>query len=364
MAVSQLQFPSVTNLNLPAITGQVIAFIRRRDRFALNEYCQYMPVPQPRFIWHYLERDRAVRVVNLDEMVVHPGDRRDGLGKDKATRFKMVDGLVIPRNESAVVGWMENEQSHSWNLLATEMESAASVMMTARCLNIWNTLSLSSNWGPTDSATNSASANSLNRGAGTWDKASDDPNSNRWLAIQKTIAAAMRNIRLLTNNRVDWSDMVLVLNPDDAIKISQCAEIRHILNNSTAAGKWVDARDRTFIERWFLPPELYGIRCVIEDSMVVTDPVSDGGSEATIDVGRKYIMPSGSAYLMARPGSLDGAPGSVSYSTMQIFHYGGLLQSEAFTDAENRQTRCHVMEYIAPILVAPISGYQITNIMS
>lgn len=372
MSLSTQRFPSSSNVTMPLETGIVIAFIRDPKKFKLNQYIQYVPTKTELFTWMLLERDRSVRVLNTDEMIWEPGHSRTGMGNNKATRFAMQSGHCIRRNEAATVGWVANEQSHRWDIMATEMKANASVMMTARTKLVWDQLA-GGNW-----QGNTFDANVLNNGRGPWNKGMDDPNSSKYNAISTTILNAARNINLLTNGEVDLEDLVLVLNPDDAIKMSLTAEVRHIVNNTVLAPSRLEGDPKAFQKRWGLPTMIEGIPIVVEDAGIVTGNPLDSGTEATLDVGRNFIAPSGTAYLMARPGSLDGAPGSVSFSTVQVFFFSpgtgseggedgtdfsGLLDAEAFPDPENKLTRCHVSESIDPELAAPLAGMQITNII-
>lgn len=358
MSLSTMRFPSATNVVMPSDVGQVISFIRKPEKFDLNKWIQYIPVTTMQFMWSRLERDRSVRLTSTDEQVWPDGASRKSRGQDKATRFAQQTSTCIRRDESSNVPWIQNEQSHRYDILSTEMRANASVLMTGRTDLAVQQL-ITGNW-----QGNTADANTLNKGRGTWDKGSNDPNSPRYQAVTQTLVNAARNIKLLTNNEVDYDDLVLLMNVDDAIKVGLAPEVRDLLNHTVLAKQQLEGEVQVMKDRYGAPSQIAGIPLVVDSSPKVTSNPLASGTEATIDVDRKFILPSGTAYLLARPGSLDGAPGSQSFSTIQIFHHGPLLELEAYPDSEDRLTRCHASESIVVELVAPLAGYQITNIVS
>jgi len=64
---------------------------------------------------------------------------------------------------------------------------------------------------------------------------------------------------------------------------------------------------------------------------------------------------------VARPGSLDGEYGGPSFSTVQIYHYGGLLEVEAFDDPKNRRVEGHCSEDLTVKVASSVSGFLVTN---
>jgi hypothetical protein len=357
MALSTFRAPSATNVVLPSDVGQIIAWMRKPENFTINKWMQYVPVKTMQFLWMRLSRDASVRVVNTNEMVWPSGASRKSRGNDKATLFAEQTGVCIRRDESGNVPWLENEQSHRWDILATDMRRCASVMMTGRTQLAVNQL-ITGNW-----QGNSADANVLNKGRGFWNKASNDPNNPNYQAISQTLVNAVRNIKLITNAEVDYDDLMLLLNPDDAIRIGLTPEVRDLLNHTVLAKNQLEGEVATMKNLYGCPPQIAALPIVVEDSPIVTSVPRADGTEAVIDVDRKFILPSGTAYIIARPGSLDGAPNSTSFSTIQAFHHGGLLELEAYPDSEDRLTRTHASEAIDIELAGALAGYQITNII-
>ncbi len=373
VSISNFAYPSDRNAGWPVDTGMVISFIRDPQTFPMNRYIQYIPVKggeddgegNVRFSYYVLGRDTGIRVTNLDSLAWPDGGSRKGAGKDEMTPFRMQTGYTVRRNKSRNVPNGVDRAQPKWDILATEIQNLASIMMTARTYDLWtNGLAPKANWqvDATASTTyNSADASVLNNNAGKWSTGSNDPNNSHYNAIQSSIMQAMLTIKLLTNSKITFADMQLVIPVLDAPVLALAPEIRQIL--ATTREDKLENLNRSS-NNWGLPPEIAGLPVVVEDAAIVTDPPSDTGSGpvmATANVGRKFIAPSGTAYILSRPGALDGAPGSPSYSTVQIYHSGGLLEAETFPDAEDRLSRAHVSESTAVLMPAPITGYQITN---
>lgn len=361
LTLSPLRYPGSENVVFPKETGMVQAFIRDPAAFKLNSYIQYVPTLSERYLWSRLERDSAVRVTaeEMEASVWKPGFSRKGMGKDKGTRFSQQTGLCVRRNFARNVGWLENEVCERWDLMATELKANASVAMTVRTLLTQNQLA-NGNW-----QGNTASANTLNQGKGFWNKASDDPNNPRYNAISATILQAKRNIALVTNGVIDVDSdiMRLVMNPDDAIAVSLAPEIRHIKTHDAAM--MVAQMEGAELKKrnWGMPRMIEGVEIVVEDTPYVNSNPNAAGTESTIDVDRKWVFPSGTAYMLARPGSLVGAPGSQSFSTLQSYFFGELMQAEAFPDAQDRLTTCHTSESLDFVLGCGLAGYKISGIV-
>ena len=355
-SASTLYHPSPTSL-LPEQIAQVIAYMLR-PTLRMNQFIQYIPVTKMSYIWYRLSRDDSIRVPAgmSDAAVWADGQSRKGRGKDKGTRFAAQTGELVRRDEAVNVGWLTASMNDYWPVLQTELENIVSRMLTMRSQLIWNAIPNAAWTFP-----NTQPANSLNGGLGNWKTASDDPGSPHFNAIQQTLLNAVRYIELMTNGAVTQEDLVLVLNYDDAIQIANSPEIRHVLNVNQQA----TIGNQGFVagQQNGLPVMLYGVRVVVENSAIVTSLPLANGVEATVDVDRTWIMPSGTAYLLSRPGSLLGAPGSRSFSTVQVYHLDSLIEVEVFPDTQDRLTEAHCCESIDIQLPAIPAAMQITNIL-
>lgn len=357
-----LRYLSGSNGFVPAPTGQVIAFVRDVKKFKINQYVQYIPTPKSVGVYAVLDRDHPVRIVSDADFAWADGDDRP-MGKANVGRFQWAEFATQRRDYPFTLGWKAQEQAEgSWKPFAYEAAAHASQAMTNRTQRVWTYLESTGNWG-----THYADANTLNGGAGLWEDASDDPNDPAYNAIRKTLLEAMRRIFLDTNSMVNWEDMRLVMNPDCAIAMASSAEFMNYLKQSPFAMAQVKGDVPNINQTWGLPEKYCGLNLVVEDGTIVTERPKASGTEASTSgtpAPRRFIKGKTSAAILSRPGGMDGDYGSPSWSTVQVYHYNGLLQVEAFDDPENRRTKGHVSEDFKEVVPATQAGFLITNVVS
>jgi hypothetical protein len=66
--------------------------------------------------------------------------------------------------------------------------------------------------------------------------------------------------------------------------------------------------------------------------------------------------------MLTRPGGIDGEYGAPAFETVQLYHYGGLLEVKMFDDARNERVDGHVQENIAQVIAAQYSGMLVTGV--
>jgi hypothetical protein len=195
--------------------------------------------------------------------------------------------------------------------------------------------------------------------------------------LETAILAAMRIVNLLTNSQVKFSQMRIVLGPDDALSIASSAEITNYVRE-TPFSREIQERTHSganLNELWGLPATYTGLPLVVEDASIVlgvsasagplpyvaaTEP--GGAGQATAGTDRVYIWPKGTAVLLSRIGGLDGIYGSPSFSTVQLYHYKQLLRVSAFDDPKHERTDIHVTEQVAVVIAGDVAGVMITGI--
>lgn len=369
--MAQLRYFSQYNGFLPQATGQVISFIRTPESFGLNGYVQYVPTKVPIGAYYLMGRDLPARIPanagtpaggSTDFSAWADGSSRKEMGRFNKALFQIKQFVVARRNKATELGWMTRDAADEGGakLISYYASALAQQMMTERTNLVLNLLLTSSNW-PTN---HSQSVTSLNGNKGTWDVASDDPMSPNYNAIMQTINNAVKQIVLDTNGQVTEKDLVLVIDPPTAIKMRAAPELTNYIRENPVAYETVYGSKENWNRRWGLPPMIYGVKLIIEDAAVVDQMDNSTATEATGN--RNFLMPriasTPSALLVSRPGGLDGNFGAPSYSTVQIYHYDGLLKVEAYDDPEDELTRIHVSESIATVLPAGWAGMLITGV--
>jgi len=350
-------FPSSSNGFIPEATGQVIQFIRAEDRFPLNRYVQYVPTPKTVGFYTVVGRDEQSRIVTDAEYAWQDGDKRPR-GDQYKMVFKEVEFRTFRRDYPWTLGYQTIEQAEVWKPKLSHMGMAISKAMTNRTNRVVTLMQTAGNWG-----TQTASANTLNSGAGNWVTASDDPSSPNYLAIYKSIIEAARRINLATNGVIRPKDMQLVVSPGLAIAMAETSEMTNYVRESPAAMQVLkEGLDPELNRLWSLPNQYKGFPIVVEDTPLVTARyTTSGGNIVEATTARTYAMADTSAALVSRVGGLDGEFGSPAFSTLQIYHYGGLLEVQAFDDPKHRRVDGHVTEDIKEILTSEFTGFLITG---
>jgi hypothetical protein len=144
--------------------------------------------------------------------------------------------------------------------------------------------------------------------------------------------------------------------------MAQSAEMTNYVRESPAAREVLEeGLGRNQFELWGLPPRYKGYALVVEDAPIVTEVPKASGVEATIDAGRRYIKQPGTMWVLSRPGGLDGEYGTRSFSTIQIYHYGALLETEAFDNPKDRLVEGRCSENLIEVLGAAPAGFLVTG---
>lgn len=353
----QLQHVGSYNGYLPELTGQVIAYVRKPEAFRLNQYVQYVPTKKKNAAFVQLGVDVFVRAVTDEEDAWEDGDSRKQMGEYNKIPYKMIPFRTVRRNTAWKLGSEAIEETTAFKLRPAHVDMATSMRMTKRTNKVITSLQTAANW-----SSNTATANSLNGGKGTWDKGSVDPNSPNYLAIYKSLVTAAQKIHLATNGRVTPTDLVTVVSPGAAIAMSSSPEMVSYVARSPYAREVLEKGFDPQYQLWGLPSTYRGFKFVVEDAPIVTSREKADGTEATTT--RTYIKNDTTAIMVSRPGGLDGEYGTIgNFSTVQIYYYGGMLEVEAFSDNEDRLVRGHVSDDIYVAIASPISGYLITSII-
>jgi hypothetical protein len=342
---------------MPVLSGQVIAYTMKPEKFALNKYVQYVPTTKDNGAFVQLGVDAFVRAVSDEEDAWEDGDDRTQMGEYNKIPYKMVPFRTQRRNTAWQLGQKAIEQTDAFKLKPAHVDMATSIRMTKRTKVVIDTLQTSSNWGA-----NTAAANTLNGGKGKWNLGSSTEGSANYLAIYSTLVECARRINLATNNTVTPTDLRVVVSPAAAIKISSAPEMVDYVKQSPYAREVLEKGFDAQFQLWGLPSSYRGFQFVVEGAPIVTEREKASGTEATTN--RTNIKNDTTAIVVAQPGGLIGEYGAIgNFSTVQIYYYGGMLEVEAFSDPENRRVRGHVSDDIKVVIASPISGFLITSII-
>jgi hypothetical protein len=354
------RYISPYNVGIPQATGQVIQYIRNPDTFPLNKYVQLIESPGVTGVYYVIDRDTPPRIVEDATFAWSDGaDRPTG-------QWNQVSFIMQAfQCQRRAIPWRLGEQAIAmakeyWDVQASHVAAAAQQAMTLRTFRLLTLAQNAANWGA-----NTADVGTLNGlgATGTWDKASDDPaDTGSYNAIKKSLFAALSFITLQTNAAIAVDDLRLVVSPELAELMANSGEISNYLKFGPYSRAQLEGKEEKFIERWGLPPYLYGFEVVIENTVRVTDrPAAGRGTGTLATTNRVFAKNINTAIIASRPGGLDGAAGSKSFSTFQIYWYENLLNVEAFWDAQNKRVDGSCVEQFCEILAAPEAGFLLTS---
>jgi hypothetical protein len=360
--------PGSFNAYVAQATGQVISYIRDPAKYRVMQYTQLVHTAKDIGVYYKIHPDDSARLVNDEARVWADGARRP-YQDDDSLRFDTVEFQTTRRDFNANLGWKTIEQADLKVLVGhtAKIRNEAQISRTQRVITLGET---TGNW-----AGNTATAITLNVGAGYWDTAASDEDSVNYLAIKKTLDEVARRIHLGTNGVVgdfnedgDDNGLMLILSPGAALKISQSAEIHNYLRESVYSLPQITGGKRGQNAIWGLPSFLYGWKVVVENAVRVSELQKADGTAASSTSGspppRRFVKSDDSVICCTRPGGLDGQYGAPNYSTFQLYYTGKEMQVETIDEPKDRLTEVHVVTDDKAVLAAPASGFLVTDILS
>jgi hypothetical protein len=373
------RYAGPTNVFVPSATAQVVGFIVDDKKFKIREYTQWFGsesadtttgVEKPIAGYWILDPDEPVRVGPVitpssnpdpqgtgpsvdNEDLWHPGNNRPDA--NVAVNFKFITAQMDRRN----YGYQLDSQTRDvadLPIMEIYRKTALSKAMRKKTWRVIKTLENSANW----PSTNTADANTLNGGQGTWATASSDENSANRYAIRNAVANACVQVALQTNDVVGPEDLKMIISPNVARTLANTGEIYGYLKSSPdALGR--QGGEGELKERFGFPRYYAGVEWIIESAVAVTEERNAAGTAATTN--RVFIKNDTTAVLVARPGSVAGVPGAPSFSTIQVWYYKYEMAVHEEFDSWNLQYKGAVVDQYAEVLAAPRAGYLITNIL-
>lgn len=350
------RYPSPTNTFVPEATGQAIAYVRDPSRFKVNEYVQLVRAPKPVVLYAFLDPDEPVRVVTDAEY-----DWPDGQPRPRPAgnvgNFKWEEVRIFRRSYGYTVGEQLVETAEGWNPRAffdAIILNKAMVNVTKRVMAL---LDNAANWGA-----NTATATSLNGGAGNWANASNDPTSVNFLAIKKSLNAAVRRILLASNGLVTRKDLRLVIDPVVADAVGETSELHTYVEKSPVALAQIRGDAPNVNAPWSIPEQIYGLPVVVEDASYVNVRPEADGTAAVVETEKVFVADPTKARLVSRVGGVDGLYGAPSASTAQRYYYKYELAIEARHESWDKLHEASCVDQFKEVLAAPQTGFLITGV--
>lgn len=315
-------------------------FTRNVKSFALNRYCKLVPVSVTSGYYLKINSDEAVRVVDeKDFRWAYGEDRPTGVNNDfdfvPFTTKRYEKGFHIPYETAKVA---------AWDIVAQHARSRATQLMTLRTQRALTLLTTAGNW---TSGTNYFADFDTLTGATTTSGAYEGDNG-----VQRLFQTAVEKLMINTGGAVQMQDIVAVMSPKTAFRISQDTEIKDLIKYTQGVNFLQGAGN---FSRYGLTPNLFGIGdIVIEDAVKVS---SQKGATRSAD----YILGTDAVLFLSRPQGLVGVEGGSPFSTLSHFVYEDMTV-ETLDDPRNRRTSGSIVDNGAFELTAPLAGIYVANI--
>ena len=330
----------VPSTNALATGALQVEFTRAVNSFAITRYAQIVACNQQTGYYLRLNSDDNVRVTDINEFVWPLGNDRP-VGKMNEHDF-----VTFTAQRYAFPFYIPNEtvKQAAWDIVAQHARSKAQLAMTARSMRTATALT------NTAAVTAFTAAGNYQATASGWKGVWTSSTTN---VIQASIQDALQKISLATGGAVRSEDICMVISPTVANSLSQTEEIRNYVKNY-AAGALPFLQGGDIFSRYGLPPNLFGVSVVVDDSVKIT--TRKGAASAT----RSFVY-GNSAIFVSRPGGLIGVEGSTSFSTCQIFAFEDMTV-ENWDDPKDRRIEGRVIDNSTSELVAPVSGFLCANV--
>ncbi|HUT90251.1 MAG TPA: hypothetical protein VMY37_12185 [Thermoguttaceae bacterium] len=340
-------FPASHNTFIPdhnASNQMVIDFARNIKKFAVNRYCQIVPVEK--VIGYYLKMtiEEAGRIVNTDlDNFVWPDGNDAPTGEDGLESFEF-DPFRCERYTYAFrLGDLTISQA-SWNVVAQHASIKARQAMTARTQKAITALTTAGNY----NATHVSAVSSITGNTGNWAQSTTARQD-----IKRSLNYAAEIILDDTLAAVELDDLVVVIDSALAADLAQTQEIVDYIKGTPDSLAQIRGELPGENAMYGLPNKLYGFPIIVEKTRKIT--TRKGATKSV-----SQILAKGTPFMAARPGGLIGVADAPNFSTCVIFEQEAMTV-ETVRDADNRRTKGRVVDTFVPKLVAPASGFLFTG---
>ena len=340
-------FPSAQNTFIPnhdATNKMVIDFARNVKKFAVNRYCQVIPVSAIAGYYLKMTVEEAGRIVatGLEQFTWPDGNDRP-TGEDGTESFEFDPYRCKRYCYSFRFGDLTISQA-DWNILAQHASIKARQAMTARTQLAVTALTTTGNY----DATHVLAVGSIDGNSGTWAQSTTARQD-----IKRSLTTAAELILDDTLAAVELDDLVVVINSALAATLARTQEIVDHIKGSPDALAQIRGELPGENAMYGLPNKLYGFPIIVEKTRKVTS--RKGATRAV-----SQILPTATPFMSARPGGLIGIADAPNFSTACIFEQEALTV-ETMRDAPNRRTQGSVVDCVDVKVVAPASGVLFTG---
>lgn len=338
-------YPSGSNTYIPSheATGNlVVDFSRNPKKFALPRWAQMVPVTLNQGQYLLLTVEQAGRILNSGGEDFNWADgMRAPRGDGNTESFNWQPYLTKRKAYPYNIGYLASGQA-SWDILAWHARIYAQLAMTMRTQLAVTAAQTAANY----DASHTADVSAITGVTGKWDVSTTARGD-----IKRSIDTALDKIRLDTLATVEPGDANLVMSPGCARKMASSQEIVDFIKASPDAVNWIKQKLGPSAN-YGLPEYIHGVRVVVEDAAKITS--RKGATKVAA-----YVMDDTKPFICARPGGIEAPAGGPTFSTITIFEKENMTV-ESMDNANDRLTEARVVDDVAVVLTAPVTGYLFT----
>lgn len=341
-----LSMPSGTNTYLPQMVQDnlIVGYARNKEDYSLNQYIQIVPTPKNQAYYLFIDGKAAVRLTNSDlRNIIWPDGTPRPSGDNNFAEHEFKPVATTRKSFEYTVGHMGVEQA-AYDIHAVNSGFQGNRAVLARTQAVQTALANAS-WG-----SNTGTATSLGGGFVSGGTATTP-------TFKKLVNKVLQQIRKATFGSVKAKDIICVMSPLVAETISESQEIHAYVKESPFAQAQIRGDAPGLNTNYGLPDMLYKVRVIVDDAYKVT---SKRGAVTDVTAS---VLDENQIYFLSRPGGLVMPYGGVSFSTVQLF-VREEMSVEIKTDTTNRLDQGFVTDDYGAYVVAPASGYLVTNALS
>lgn len=345
------QFPASSNVYVKSheASGKMIVdFSRNTKDWAVNKYCQLIPVKKDSGYYAKMTVEVAGRILNADLSEFDWPDgqpaRANMQSWGNTESFEFLEFKTRRRKHDFTIGYKTADQA-SWDIIAQHARIHGQACMTARTQLAITAATTAGNY----PAAHTSAVASISGVSGNW-----AASTTARMDIKRSLEHACETILDSTLAAINLDDLCLVISTGLAKELSLTQEIVDYIKGSPDALAQVRGElpnDNVF---YGLPAKLYGVPLVVEKTRKVTS--AKGATRVVAP-----ILADSTPFITARPGELEAPYSSApSFSTLTMFVYED-MSVESKDDSDDRLHYGRVVDDIALVVTAPVSGFLFTS---
>lgn len=340
--------PSPTSVQMPVISAEArVEYSRNPASFPIAGYMRIVPVASVIGVYAEWNTADVGRVVSQNDYG-WPDGQLAPTGTQRRFRYRPFE--CERRSYGFTLGELSVDQGGQIDVEGAHVRGEIHRAMVDRTIDAVTVMTTAANW-PAGNTAVTIDALLSSTGA-SWVSSST---SQLW--IKKSVQAVIRAIGQATGGVVGPDQIMLVIPVGTAHSIAATAEIQAYMTAHEQAWPLLNQRQRNLINKYSLPPYLYGVEIFVEDTVQVTDRRDVDGTATT-----QHLMGNTAVFLSRTDNpAVNEAATMPSASTLTGF-FKEELNVEARTDSWNRLVEGRVVENRDIVLSSPTSGYLLQDV--